>query len=114
VADAAEQTNINRLQIIYSTLCKDSHATVGGYIWLFIDDIDKLSERAQLAKKHKARYGYNVAQYTLDGKKIKTYASLHEVEREHNYDHSAICGCCKGKYKQAYGYIWRYADDNRR
>jgi HNH endonuclease domain protein len=50
-----------------------------------------------------------VSQFTLFGKFIKTYESMAEIERELGYNHSAICFCCKGIMKTAYGYKWRYA-----
>lgn len=38
VANTARKTNISRRQILYSTLYKDSHIMVGGYIWRYADD----------------------------------------------------------------------------
>ena len=49
-----------------------------------------------------------VLQYDLDGNFIQEYPSSREIERELGYKHSNISSCCKGKYKQAYNYIWRY------
>ena len=49
-----------------------------------------------------------VKQFTKDGVFIKEYPSMHEVERQTGFYYSHIGKCCKGRYKQAYGYIWRY------
>ena len=38
----------------------------------------------------------------------KTYPSTHQVERELGFAKSNIVNVCNGKYKQAYGYTWRY------
>lgn len=40
----------------------------------------------------------------------KIYSSLLQVERELGYKHQGIIYACKGKYKQAYGFHWRYID----
>lgn len=36
------------------------------------------------------------------------YSSTHQVERELGFAQSAISNACNGKYKQAYGYTWKY------
>lgn len=48
-------------------------------------------------------------QFSLDGNLIKEWPSVSEICRcNKDYTISNICKCCKGKYKQAYGYIWKY------
>ena len=49
-----------------------------------------------------------VLQYTKDGKFVKEWKSTHDIERNLGYDHSLISACCRGKYKSAYGYVWKY------
>lgn len=49
-----------------------------------------------------------VAQYSLDGKLIKIWASLREIERVAGFSHGSVGSCCKNRYAQAYGYIWKY------
>lgn len=49
-----------------------------------------------------------VAQYTLDGKLVHVWESMHEVNRRLNYCSQNIWKCCKGKRKAAYGYKWEY------
>ena len=49
-----------------------------------------------------------VKQFTKDGVFIKEYPSMMEVERQNGFYSGHISKCCKGRYKQAYGYIWRY------
>lgn len=50
-----------------------------------------------------------VYQYTLDGEFIAEYPSTHEVERQTGFNNAYIGKCCLGKFKTAYGYIWKYA-----
>ena len=50
--------------------------------------------------------------YDLDGNFIKQYKSIGEAGRflkKENY--SSISAVCKGKRKTAYGFIWKYADE---
>ena len=50
-----------------------------------------------------------VLQYSLGGNFIKEYEGATLVE---GYDETNIIACCKGKLNSAYGYIWRYKEDN--
>lgn len=36
------------------------------------------------------------------------YPSTMEVQRQLGFTHSTISKCCTGKYKQAYGFHWKY------
>ena len=49
-----------------------------------------------------------VLQFTLEDIFIKEYPSTKQVERELGFDQGNIVNCCKGRYKQMYGFIWRY------
>lgn len=55
-----------------------------------------------------------IKQYTLNGEYIKTWDSIKEAEKFVNvkYAQANIVSCCQGKKKRAYGYIWKYEDDN--
>ena len=63
----------------------------------------KMTNRKDLSKP--------VLQFTLDGILIKEYPSINQVERELGFDQGNIVKCCNGKYKQMYGYIWKYAKE---
>ena len=49
-----------------------------------------------------------VAQYTLDGELVKIWPSTIEVQRKTGFGCGSICKSAKGKYKQAYGFRWKY------
>ena len=34
-----------------------------------------------------------------------------EIKKKYGYDNSLIHKCCKGQYKQCYGYHWKYEED---
>ena len=50
----------------------------------------------------------SVHQFTLGGDFVAEYWSANEAARQTGYDQSNISACCRGKLKQAYGYIWKY------
>lgn len=51
-----------------------------------------------------------VLQFTLDNVLVKEFLSIIQIERELGFSCGNIVNCCKGKLKQAYGYIWRYKE----
>lgn len=67
------------------------------------------NERASKAKVN-GKKSKKVCQYSLDGSFIREWPSFSEVKRCLGYRQCNLYFCCIGKYKQAYGYIWRYAE----
>lgn len=51
-----------------------------------------------------------VLQYDLRGNFIKSWESVHAIDRELNIPEGNISACCLYKRKTAGGYIWRYTD----
>ena len=49
-----------------------------------------------------------ILQFTKSGEFIKEWPSAKEADHQLGIRHSSICWCCKGKSKQAGGYIWKY------
>lgn len=62
-----------------------------------------------VSKTKNGKCSKTVYQYTLDGEFIREWPSVNEVERQYGYYSTFISACCRGKYKKAYGYVWRYA-----
>lgn len=62
-----------------------------------------------LAKTHP--WSVKVAQYSVDGKLIKTWNRMADITRFLNCHHSQISDCCRGKQNTCKGYIWKYAED---
>lgn len=52
-----------------------------------------------------------IIQYDLNGNFIREYISISEASRQNNISTGNIQSCCKGKYAQAKGYIWRYKSE---
>lgn len=49
-----------------------------------------------------------IVQYDLNGRFIKIWESSCQIERELKFFQGNVANCCKGRYKQAYGYKWEY------
>ena len=52
--------------------------------------------------------GKPIGQYKLDGQLIKVWPSAYMVERQTGFSQGYIWGVANGRYKQAYGFIWKY------
>ena len=52
-----------------------------------------------------------ILQYSKSGEFIKEWPSSREVERVLGIDNSNITKCCKGRYKSAGGFIWKYKEE---
>ena len=46
----------------------------------------------------------------FDGQLIKVWPSAYMVERQTGFSQASIWGVANGRYKQAYGYIWKYIE----
>ena len=52
-----------------------------------------------------------VAQYDLDDNLIRIWDYAKQASEELGINHGSICSCCKGKYKSAGGFIWKYHEE---
>lgn len=68
-----------------------------------LDYSDVWRKSAKAKSKH-------ILQYTKDGQFIKEYPSIEEAYRQTGINCGQICWCCKGKYKSAGNYKWKYKE----
>ena len=85
--------------------CKHKIRYAGKFIWEYYQEGFDLKISPYKNKRRK-----RVIQYDLDGNFIKIWNSTREVERNTGIGHTIINKCCKGEYKTAGGFIWRYAN----
>ena len=62
-------------------------------------------------KKVISKTGKKVCQYDLNGDFINEYPSLAEASRSTKTHLTSISNCCRGIYKKAAGYIWKYKSE---
>lgn len=74
----------------------------------------KLSKetREKMSKSKKGKRHWNskaVLQIDVNtGNVIKHWDFLKQIENQLGFDHRNISACCRGRYKTAYGYVWKY------
>lgn len=52
-----------------------------------------------------------VVQLNLDLSVVGTYKSIREASRITGFDYSYISKCCRNKYREAYGFLWKFKKD---
>ena len=57
------------------------------------------------------RVSRKILQYSKSGEFIREWQGAREVERVLGIANSHIIDCCKGRYKSAYGFIWKYKEE---
>jgi hypothetical protein len=67
-------------------------------------------QRLSITHKNHPGLSKPVEQFTMDGKFIKSYPSSKEAQRQTGIKAVNIAMCCRGKYSQSGGYLWRYKE----
>ena len=72
---------------------------------------NRVSNLEWMTSKDNTRYSQAVAvnQFTLDGRFIRTWDCIMEIQYQLGFNNRNIGSCCQGKRKSAYGFLWRYA-----
>lgn len=91
---------------------KGKKDTAFGYIWKYEDEeLQRQSDAVRHARKSKPSTKKPVAQYEQGGVLVSTYDSILEAQRVTGFAGSCIGACCKGRRRQAYGFVWKYQND---
>ena len=69
------------------------------------DNINYGTHNERMAKSRSK----SVLQFTKNGKFVKEWPSVIQIERDLGFSSGNISQCCNGKYKSAYEYIWKFA-----
>ena len=98
--EAAEKTGTNRQHI--SEVCKGKTQlkTTNGYVWRYEGD-----PFTPIVREHWGKPWRKVAQYSKDGKYIKTYESIGEARRETGARH--IRRVLQGENETSGGFVWK-------
>lgn len=94
---------------------KGRNPSSGGYQWRYHGEeppgplIYKVVDAHNWSSAKKS-----IDQYTKDGQYITTFQSAHEAARslEGKKNSGHISECCAGKRKSAYGFIWKYSNED--
>jgi group I intron endonuclease len=91
--------------------CVKKLKSAGGYYWCYATDYDDY----KIEKSKKLIAVQEIYQLDLQDNIVATYASMSEAVRMLGYNScSKISMCCNNKRKTAYGYKWRYKNEERK
>ena len=107
---AAEDATGIQSKNIYR-VCTGKNKSVGGYYWCYAEKYNEWT----IEKSKKLIPIKPIYQMTLDGKIIAKFNSMSEAIKILNFKScSKISMCCNKKRKTAYGFRWRYVDEERK
>jgi len=73
---------------------------------------ENINYGTRTAKSAKA-LSKSVGQYTPNGELVKVWKSTMEVERQLGFSNGNISAAARGKFKTAYGYVWKYIKEEK-
>ena len=69
------------------------------------------NKNISIKNKNHPSLSKKVLQFKLDGTFVKEWESTMDVQRNLGFCQSSISACCRGKHAHAYGYIWKYKNE---
>ena len=97
----------NKSSAALNPVFKGKNHQAFGYLWSYNKEVSvDYKTREELSSK-------KVRQYDLDFNYIQTFDSIRIAESKLGVCHcDSISNVCKGNYQQAFGFIWRFENDN--
>lgn len=105
--EASKTLNID--QAVIWRCCNKKQPSYVNCVWLYYDDY--MLNGVDLYWHEKNSRVKRVAQLDFDGKIIKVWGSIKQINIETGLDNSTISKCCLGKCSYYKGYIWKYYCD---
>jgi len=117
IREAEKELLISRNSI--SLVCKEKRKTAGGFIWKYIDRINKYEikelEKINLIKYDKPKKETNykkIKVFNLKGELLELCDSMNQVVKKYNCHRELIQNCCdKKSYYQTKNLTFRYEND---
>lgn len=112
MTEASKNTGVSVSKI--SSVARGVRKTAGGYTWEYVNDKKlKMKKTSFIYDVEKDKNAIPIIQYKKDGTFVSEYLSIADATRKNNYkNRTNIISNLKGKTKSAYGYVWKYKQDN--
>ena len=111
VISASKENDINNVVVIKN--CKGVFKKAGKNIFRYVDERG-FSEKIEGVNINKFRNRSPIACYKKDGTFIKNFPTIKSASEELGINSSIISMVCSGKNKSAYGYKFRYLNDEEK
>lgn len=112
MTEASNKTGVSVSKI--SLVAKGKRKSSGGYIWEYVNE--KLFNQKKSSRVYIPEQDANaipILQYDKNGNFIKEYISTAQAVKENGFaNRTNITQNLRGKTKSAYGYVWKYKQDN--
>jgi predicted GIY-YIG superfamily endonuclease len=106
ILDASNYSGYGRS--IIKQCCENKKVYKKEFLFKYDDETDLNLYDYKIGVHHSSK---RIAMYTLNGKFVKEYNSIIDASRENNINHIAIIRNCKGDFKRAGKYQFRYIDE---
>lgn len=90
--------------------CKGEYKSVADSIWRYAWE-ELTQEHVEWCNKPQGRGEKEVSQYLRDGTFVCKYESIGEAHLKTGVSRCGIGACCRGEYKTAGDFLWRYSND---
>lgn len=112
MSEASIATGVKVTKI--SLVAKGKRKSSGGFIWEYVSEkIFNQSKSSRVYDPYNDKCAKPILQYDKSGNFIKEYISTAQAVEENGFaNRTNITQNLKGKTKSAYGYVWKYKQDN--
>ena len=91
--------------------CLHNYHSAGGFIFRYEKDGYAYGENLPKKELSKPKNYRSVDQFSLDGEYIATYENCTAAGKAIGHNFKSINDCCHGRQKTAYGYMWKFSNN---
>lgn len=111
VKEAQEATGVSNSKI--SAVASGNRKTAGGYVWKYTQPVKHQKNKSnRIYDVSKDKCAKPILQYDMQGNLIAEYPSIRIASDSTQLGRTNIIHNLKGESKHAYGYVWKYKQDN--
>lgn len=109
VSEAARAVDIPNSNISFA--CTSLYKQAGGYIWRYEKDVEDPYEFYKQIDPSKYDKLEPVYQFDMQQKYMASFKNAREASYQTGIISTSILDCCRGIYRHAGGYVWRFQKD---